>query len=110
LAIKPPWLVFFRGIGVPGQRPLPICVELIPQRCQRDRVEPVNPARSRSHVLDQASVLEDLQMLGHRRPGHRQPGCQLPDSLRPIGQARHDGQARAVGQRTPPVSISVRIH
>ena len=23
---------------------------------------------------------------------------------------RHDGQARAVGQRTPPVSISVSIH
>ena len=100
----------FRGIGVPGQRPLPVGIELIPQRRQRDRVEPVNPARSRGHVLDQASVLEDLQMLGHRRPAHRQPGRQLPHSLRPVSQARHDGAARAVGQRAPPVSISVSIH
>ena len=35
-------------------------------------------------------------MLGHRRPAHRQPSRQLPDSLRPIGQERPDGQARGI--------------
>jgi hypothetical protein len=99
-----------RGLGVPGQRPLPVGAELIPQRRQRDRVEPVDPARPGRRVFYQPGVLEDLQVLGHRRPAHRQPGRQLPDRLRPVGQARHDGQAGAVAQRTPPVSISVSIH
>jgi hypothetical protein len=34
-------------------------------------------------------------------------GC---DVLGPVSQARHDGAARAVGQRIPPVSILVSIH
>ena len=58
----------------------------------------------------QAGVLEDLQMLGHRRPAHRRPGRRLPHRPGPVGQARHDGQACAVGQRRPPVRISVSIH
>ena len=53
-------------------------------------------------------------MLGYRRvtgsPAHRQPGRQLPHSPGSLGQARHDGAARAVAQRAPPVSISVNIH
>jgi hypothetical protein len=98
------------GIGVPGQRPLPERVELISQRGQRDRVEPVDPARSRRGGFHQAGVFQDLQVLGDRRPAHRQPGCQLPDGQGPVGQPGDDGQARAVGQRSPPVSISVRIH
>jgi hypothetical protein len=100
----------FRGIDVPGQRPLPICLELIPQRRQRDRVEPGYPARSHWHVLHQPSVLKDLQVLRHRQPANRHPGGQLPDSLRPLGQARHNGQTRAITQRTPPDGISVSIH
>ena len=74
------------------------------------RACPTPTARPRGRVLHQAGVLEDLQMLGHRRPAHRQPGRQLPHSPGPLGQARHDRQARAVAQRAPTVSISVRIH
>jgi hypothetical protein len=108
----------FRGLGVPGQRPLPVGVELIPQRRQRHRVEPVDPAGSRGHVFHQASVLEDLQVLGYRRTAHRQPGRQLADRLRLLSQAGHDRQARAVTQRAPPARVwagtwprlSVSIH
>jgi hypothetical protein len=49
-------------------------------------------------------------MLGHSRPGHRQSRGQLPDRLRAFGQGRHDGAARAVGQRTPAFIISVSDH
>jgi hypothetical protein len=98
------------SLGIPGQRPPPVGVELIPQRRQRHQVQPADPARPRRRVLHQAGVLEDLQMLRHRRPAHRQPRRQPPHSPRPLGQARHDSPARAVSQRTPPVTTSVSNH
>jgi hypothetical protein len=54
------------GFGVPGQRPLPVGIELITQRGQRDRVEPVDPAIPDRDVLHQPGVFEDLQVLGYR--------------------------------------------
>ena len=79
-------------------------------RLHLPQLGPAQQPHAGRDVLHQPGVLEDLQVLGHRRAAHRQPGRQLPDSQRPVGQPGDDGQARAVSQRTPPVSISVRIH
>jgi hypothetical protein len=54
------------GIDIAGESSLPVRVELIPQRGQRDWVQPVNSAGSGSHVFHQAGILEDLQVLGYR--------------------------------------------
>ena len=58
----------FRGLGVPGQRPLPVGVELITQRCQRGSSDARTPPTG--------------------SPAARPPAARQPE---PVGQARHDG-------------------
>jgi hypothetical protein len=95
--------------GQPAHRALPVGVQLVAERCQSHRVEPVDAAGAFGPLIDQASVLQHLQMLGHGGPRHRQRRGQLSDGMGPFGQTGHDAAAGSVGQGVPAV-LSVSNH
>src|SRR3984885_4554646 len=100
----------FGHICVAGQSPLPEGVELIAQRGHGHRIEPVDAPGAGRALTDQAGVLQDLQVLGDRRPADRQFRGQLSHRLRPVGQAADDGAPGAIRQHAPAITYSVRIH
>ncbi len=100
----------FGNIFVAGQSPLPEGVELIPQRGHCRRIEPVDMPGAGRAFTDKAGVLEDLEVLGDRRPADRQLRGQLSHRLRPLGQAADDGAPGGVRQHAPAVTCSVRFH
>ena len=72
-------------------------VELVPQRSHCDGVQPVDPSSPRGAFDDQASILEDLQVLRDGGPGDRHFGGQFPDRHGAFRQACHDRAPRAIG-------------
>jgi hypothetical protein len=97
-------------VGVAGEGPLPVGVELVAQGGERDRVEAVDPAGPHRPVGHETGVLEHLEVLRHRRARDGQAGGQLPDRLGPVGQGVEDRAARPVGERAPGICCSVSNH
>jgi hypothetical protein len=97
-------------VAVTDKCPLPEGVQLVSQRRDGNWIQPVDPSGPGRRFVDQAGVLEDLQMLGDRGPGDRQSGGELSNGHRLVGEACDDGAPRAIGQRAPSITISVSIH
>jgi hypothetical protein len=72
-------------------------------------VDPVDPPRAVRLVGYQSSLLEDLQVLRHRRPSDWQLRGELPDRHRPPREALEDGPPGRITQRAQRI-YSVSFH
>src|SRR5271154_4604066 len=59
-------MVAFDGVLEPFQRVRPELIEQLAHRCERVRVEPVQPAGAFTAFLQEAGLLQHRQVLAHR--------------------------------------------
>src|SRR6266567_5116221 len=87
------------------QGSVPEPVEVRAQRAHPVRVELVDAAGSQLAVADETRLLEDLQMLGDRRPADRQLGRQLADGAWPLTDPLEDRPTRGVAESREAVRL-----
>ena len=92
------------GLLEAGEGVAPDAVEPGPQRGHAVRVEPVDPAGALGVADHQAAVLEDPQVLRHRRPADRQLVGQLLHRARAAGEQLEDGAPGRVAEQPQPAS------
>ena len=100
----------FRGALVRRKGLIPKPIEIRAQRLDPCGIQGIEPTVAFRTIDDKVGVLEDAQVLRHRRPADRQAARELAHGLGSLEQAFQDRPSRGITQRVELLRMSVSNH